>query len=325
MNRIDRLTAILIQLQTKKVVRAEEIASRFEISLRTVYRDVKALMEAGVPIGSEAGKGYFIVDGYHLPPVMFTQSEASALVLAGKLVEKMTDKSIRQEFESALFKIQSVLHDPEKDHLEILQSHIEVSHKPKNESEFPDHFLRDIQKAAVDKAVLEIEYLPSYGEESSTRQVEPIGLFYYGEAWHLIAWCRLRNGYRDFRADRILSLKTLNLTFDARNLFTLKEYMATVIQSNREMEEVTVDFKRTVARYVGSTRYTYGFVSEEEVNGKIRMTFLTCYLHGICRWLLSFGSDVEIQSPEKLKDTMGELVDELTAHYKRQARLQEAE
>src|ERR687897_2699091 len=100
MNRIDRLTAILIQLQTKRVVKAEEIADRFEISLRTVYRDVRALMEAGVPIGSEAGKGYFIVDGYHLPPVMFTTDEASALMLAGKLVEKMTDNSVRTEFVS---------------------------------------------------------------------------------------------------------------------------------------------------------------------------------------------------------------------------------
>ena len=92
MNRIDRLTAILIHLQSQKIVKAEEIADRFEISVRTVYRDVKALMEAGVPIGSEAGTGYFIVDGYHLPPVMFTQDEAGSMLLAGKLVEKMADK-----------------------------------------------------------------------------------------------------------------------------------------------------------------------------------------------------------------------------------------
>jgi len=109
MNRIDRLTAILIHLQSKKIVRAEEMADRFEISLRTVYRDVRALMEAGVPIGSEAGKGYFIVDGYHLPPVMFSQEEASAILLAGKLVEKMTDESIRKSFESAFNENQSVL------------------------------------------------------------------------------------------------------------------------------------------------------------------------------------------------------------------------
>src|SRR5574339_396245 len=120
MNRIDRLTAILIHLQTKRVVKAEEIAERFEMSLRTVYRDVKALMEAGVPIGSEAGTGYFIVDGYHLPPVMFTQEEASAMLLASKLVEKMTDQSVLRAFESALMKIKSVLNDREKDHLEEL-------------------------------------------------------------------------------------------------------------------------------------------------------------------------------------------------------------
>ena len=107
MNRIDRLTAILIQLQTKKVVKAQEIADRFSITLRTVYRDVKALMEAGVPIGSEAGTGYFIVDGFHLPPVMFSRDEASALIMAGKLIERMTDASVKKAFESALMKIKS--------------------------------------------------------------------------------------------------------------------------------------------------------------------------------------------------------------------------
>ena len=124
MNRIDRLTAILIQLQSKKIVLASEIADRFEISLRTVYRDVKALMEAGVPIGSEAGKGYFIVDGFHLPPVMFTQEEAGAMMMAGKLVEQMTDQSVRLSFDGALFKIKSVLNEAQKDHLQILQDHI---------------------------------------------------------------------------------------------------------------------------------------------------------------------------------------------------------
>lgn len=316
MNRIDRLTAILIQLQTKRVVRAEEIATRFEISLRTVYRDVKALMEAGVPIGSEAGKGYFIVDGYHLPPVMFTQSEASALVLAGKLVEKMTDKSIRQEFESALFKIQSVLHDPEKDHLESLQNHIEVWRRPQSESPQSDHHLKDIQKAVVDKEVLRIEYFSSHSEENTRRDVEPIGLYYYGEAWHLIAWCRLRNGYRDFRADRIKELKPAGIIFDARNLFTLQEYMATVVQSHHEMHQVVVMFKKSAARFIGSTRYNYGFVSEEEADGKVRMTFITGYLAGICRWLLMFGKEVEVESPAKAKAIIGELVEELAAHYK---------
>jgi predicted DNA-binding transcriptional regulator YafY len=315
MNRIDRLTAILIQLQTKKIVKAEEISDRFEISLRTVYRDVKALMEAGVPIGSEAGKGYFIVDGYHLPPVMFTQSEASALMLAGKLVEKMTDKSVQTEFVSALTKIRSVLHEEEKVHLENLQTYIEVQ-SPKSEKNFSDHFLTDLQKAVVARELLEIDYFSSYNEALTRREVEPIGLFYYSSAWHLIAWCRLRNGYRDFRADRIKNLRNNNVKFDGRNLLSLKEYLATVMESNREMVKVTVLFDKRAVRYIGNSKYNYGFVSEEEADGKIRMTFLTSYLNYVCRWFLTFGNQVQVESPDEAKEAVQQLVEELTEHYK---------
>jgi predicted DNA-binding transcriptional regulator YafY len=316
MNRIDRLSAILIQLQTKRVVRAEEIAERFEISLRTVYRDVRALMEAGVPIGSEAGKGYFIVDGYHLPPVMFTQSEASAMMVAAKLVEKMTDKSVRDEFASALNKIRAVLNEREKDHLESLQQHVEVWHQPKPEGPFPDRFLTDIQNAVVAKEVLSMDYFSGYNDQLTAREVEPIGLFYYGAAWHMIAWCRLRGGYRDFRADRIKELRSTGQKFDPRNLYTLKEYLATVVLSSKEMSKVVVLFEKSAARYIGNTKYGYGFVSEEEHDGRIKMTFLTCYLKGLTRWLLMYGDKVEIESPESVKEMMVQLVEELIDHYK---------
>ncbi len=318
MNRIDRLTAILIQLQTKRVVKAEEISERFEISLRTVYRDVKALMEAGVPIGSEAGKGYFIVDGFHLPPVMFTPDEASSLMLAAKLVEKMTDKSIQSSFNSALLKIKAVLNDSEKDRLESLQAHIEVMRLPRQENPFPDHFLTSIQQAVVQKDVVRIDYFSGYNEENTTREVEPIGLFYYGAAWHLIAWCRLRNGYRDFRADRIKTMTVTNQRFDARNLFSLKEYLATVMQSNREVERVVVVFDRSVVKFMGSMKYNYGFVSEEDAgDGKLRLTFLTSYLRSLCRWLLMYGNSIEIESPDKARELVGDLVEELVAHHQK--------
>src|ERR1700741_4212443 len=102
MNRIDRVTAILIQLQSKRVVKAQEIADRFAISLRTVYRDIKTLDEAGIPIIGEAGIGYSIMEGYRLPPVMFTREEATALLTAEKLVEKLTDTSTQQTYQGAM-------------------------------------------------------------------------------------------------------------------------------------------------------------------------------------------------------------------------------
>jgi len=315
MNRIDRLTAILIQMQTKRIVKAEEIADRFEISLRTVYRDVKALMEAGVPIGSEAGKGYFIVDGYHLPPVMFTQEEGSAMLFAGKLVEKMTDKSIRKEFDSALMKIKAVLNESEKDHLENLHAYVEVKNMPYDQPPFPNHFLTAIQKAAVDKEVLRIEYASNYAEEQTTRDIEPIGLFFYSNAWHVIAWCRLRSGYRDFRTDRIKTLKSIGIKFDSRNLLSLQEYLATVVQGNGEVQKVVVLFDKRDAKFIGNTKYMYGFASEEELATKVRMTFLTGYMKSICRWLLMYGKSVTIEHPEKTKEIISELLEELNLHY----------
>jgi len=97
-NRFDRISAILILLQTKKWITAGEIAQRYGVSVRTVYRDIRTLEEAGIPLGAEAGRGYFIVDGFHLPPVMFTPDEAGSLLMAGKLMEKMADQSIGRGF-----------------------------------------------------------------------------------------------------------------------------------------------------------------------------------------------------------------------------------
>ena len=316
MNRIDRLTAILIQLQTKKIVKAEEIADRFEISLRTVYRDVKALMEAGVPIGSEAGKGYFIVDGYHLPPVMFNQEEASAMLTAGKLVDKMTDDSIRKAYESALLKIKSVLNDSEKDHLENLQSSIEVLRLPDQSSSAPNKFMADVTKAVSHKQVLQIDYVSGKTQEETTREIEPIGILHYSGRWHLIAWCRLRNGYRDFRIDVIKSMRPTGATFDGRNLYTLQEYVKNLQRTHEEMTEVFVLFDKNISNYVKHSRYFYGFVSEEELDDHIRMRFLVASFRYFCKWLLMYGSEVEIESPEKAKETMEELVGELSNHYR---------
>lgn len=315
MNRIDRLTAILIQLQTKRIVKAEEIAHRFEISLRTVYRDIKALMEAGVPIGSEAGTGYFIVDGFHLPPVMFTQDEASAMMMAGKLVERMTDQSVRTAFENALMKVKAVLNEAQKDHLESLQAHIEVLKPHMQLPAQAGNHLSELQKAIADRRVVEFQYINNQSEHT-LREVEPIGLFYYSAAWHLIAWCRLRNGFRDFRSDRIANLKTTNTIFSPRSISTLQEYLNSLQQSNIEMKSATLNFNLEAAQYVHNSRHYFGFVSEQKIQDYIQMKFLTADLNTIARWILSYGNEVEIESPEELKEKVIQLVVELHEHYK---------
>jgi predicted DNA-binding transcriptional regulator YafY len=314
LNRIDRLTAILIHLQTKRVVKAEEIAERFVMSLRTVYRDVKALMEAGVPIGSEAGKGYFIVDGFHLPPVMFTQDEANSMILAGKLVEQIADKSVREAFSSALYKIKSVLSDDDKDGVENLDSNIQVYFRGRtNENQdhsFPDHFMTEIQRAVARKQVLKLDYVNQAGEVSQ-RLIEPAGIFFYSLAWHLIGWCRLRNGYRDFRSDRIKNLTNTGEEFSERSTVSLKEYFKAMYAANENLAPAVVIFEKKAlhGRALSST------TTQTDLGDRIRAEFVMDSIDFIARWLLMYGKGVEIESPDSLRERVAELAEELHSHY----------
>jgi len=316
MNRIDRLQAILIQLQSKKVVKAQEIASRFEISLRTVYRDIRALEESGVPIGAEAGIGYFLMEGYHLPPVMFTNAEAHALLLGGKLIEKMTDSSVDAAFQSALYKVKSVLKSHSKEDLEDLEPRIAVMKNPATPSMVAAPFLTDIQGAIVQRLALALEYLSSYAgsEQITKREVEPVGLLYYGSGWHLIAWCRLRNDYRDFRVDRIRSLNSIGKTFKTRPTDSIQHYLNRLARTEN-LQEVVVSFDKSVVRYIGSQKYNYGYLSEKDLGDRVTMHFLTAHVEGLAHWLLMYTNAVTVESPDLLHVHLQRLVAELQMHY----------
>src|SRR5204863_5534543 len=159
MNRVDRLMAIVVHLQSRRVVRAEDIAADFEISVRTVYRDIAALGEAGIPVMAEPGVGYGLVKGYHLPPVMFTAEEASALFIGGKLVEHLTDASLRKQMESALLKIRSVLPRDRQDYLDRLErSTVVVAPGPAAVPRLSSETLIPIQRALAERRVLALDY-----------------------------------------------------------------------------------------------------------------------------------------------------------------------
>lgn len=316
MNRIDRLTAILVQLQSKKVVTAQEIADRFDISLRTVYRDVRALEEGGVPIGAEAGTGYFLMDGYHLPPVMFTQEEANALVLGSKLIEGQSDQSIEHYFSEAMYKIKSVLKSQEKEELERLESQIKVTRLPRPESEdFPNNFLATIQQALIDNSVLGFRYYANYSGDYSTREVEPMGLIFYGSRWHLLAFCRLRKAPRDFRVDRIVKLEKLEEQFDAEARKPFDGFMDDLVRGT-ELIEVVIDIDSQVSRFIGEQKYSVGFVSQENLEDKVRMKFLCPGLEYFSRWLTSMGDAASVIEPPALQELMLTRIEELKDHYK---------
>jgi predicted DNA-binding transcriptional regulator YafY len=315
MNRIDRLVAILIHLQSKKVVTASEIAERFSMSVRTVYRDIRALEEAGVPLGAEAGKGYYILQGYHLPPVMFSRDEAAAMLTAGKMVEKLTDNSLVSHYQSAMFKIKSVLRPDEKEYLNNLDSHIVVFQpSPFLKNEFPNNYQVDIHQAIINKQVVEIEYFASSSNEYTRRVIEPIGLCYYSSRWHLIAYCRLRKEYRDFRVDKIKEIKKTDEKFKSDHL-SLHDYFLTS-RNTEEFLTVEVLFAKEIAADLYEQRYYFGFINEFDEGDYVRMVFLTNSFDWIGRWLMGFGNKVKIISPNALIDYIRRNVVELNNHYK---------
>lgn len=306
MNRIDRLTAILIQLQSKRVVKAQDIAERFNISLRTVYRDVRSLELAGIPVVGETGVGYSIMDGYRLPPVMFTMDEATAFLTAEKLIEKLADTTTEESYKSAMYKIKAVLRAAEKDHLENMDEHIQVVDSPHLPKGRPGpNSLPSILKGISEKNILTIEYFANHSQEKTKRNVEPVGVFYLGGHWHFIAFCHLRKDYRHFRVDRISSIVQTTLPIENSHP-SLKSFLKEVTKE-KELDKVVMLIEKNVMKYLGDQKFYNGFVSQREVKGKIEMTFLTSSLEGFARWFLMFGDMAEIVSPDKLRQRVKQL------------------
>ena len=222
MNRIDRLFGILTQLQSKKFVPAEKIAARFKISTRTVYRDIKALNEQGVPISFEQSKGYFIVSGFFIPPVAFNSDEANALLLMEPVVYAFTDKSVQTHYSNAVEKIKAVLRQSQKETLERLNENIKLQLPPCFNNDY--EYLSLLQNTISAKTIILFDYKNNKNEVSQ-RKVEPIGLIFYAFAWHLIGWCHLRQDYRDFKVSRILKITNTGSPFEKTDHIEVNDYM----------------------------------------------------------------------------------------------------
>lgn len=305
----------MLKLQSKRYVSLDDIADQFDISERTVFRDIKALGEAGVPLGFEKDRGYFIVEGYNIPPVMFTKEEAGALLLAGKLLDRQGDKSLVDQFEQALDKVRAVLKSSQKDYVQELEKYIEVvSPAIPVEKAFPDMFLTDIKTALINHQILSFEYYANYSDTYSSREVEPLGICHYANHWHLIAYCRMRNGVRDFRTDRITKLAVLDQHFDPSLRDDFKDHIF-VRQMQTDVSEVRVHFSKNTARVIGDQRYYYGFIDEKKVDDGVEMTFMVGECDYFARWLLMFTDSVRILNSEQLENQMQELIDQLASHY----------
>lgn len=218
--RLSRLTAIITQLQSKRIVTAKHLAERHNVSVRTIYRDIRTLEKSGIPIITEEGKGYSIMEGYHLPPVLFTENEANALITVEQLVNKNKDQSFSENISSAIEKIKAILRYSQKGNTELLADRIYFGGN--NDEEKTSNNLMQIQSAITHFRVLKIEYNSSKHNRTS-RNIEPFAIYSIHGNFLLIAFCRLRKDFRVFRIDFIESLISNNEMFTPHNM-TIQEY-----------------------------------------------------------------------------------------------------
>jgi predicted DNA-binding transcriptional regulator YafY len=306
--RLSRLVTLLTLLQTKRLLSATELAHRFSVSTRTIYRDIRTLEQAGVPIVTQEGKGYTLVEGYRLPPVMFTREEAMALLTAEKLATGLTDASTAQLTGAAMDKLRAALRRTDRDHLETIAPHIQVM-GPVQQHSHPNTY-QQLVTAITLQRVVQLGYCAADSTELTEREVEPIGL-YLSQQWHLVAYCRLRQAFRNFRLDRIKQLALSEAVFEARPE-TLQEYWRE--EANRRGKEKAVIHFQPAAilpesvQRLHDTKHQYGWAHEQLLaDGCVEMTFFIGSLPYLAAWLLPHAGAVTVIEPPALRDHLYEL------------------
>lgn len=308
--RFDRIVAIFLQLQSKSLVKAQDLADKFEVSLRTIYRDIRSLEKAGVPIYSEAGIGYSLMNSYKLPPTLFTKDEALSFVTAEKLMNTFLDKKLASDFSTALQKMKAVLRTPEKQLVDYADKNVILHRKGKDKyfnTEIPDA-LNILLKSISSHKQITIQYRKPNSHAVEKRQLEPVGLFLNTGYWYFMAYCHLRKDYRQFRLDRVQEIVLLEDDFELKHK-ELSHYL------KKEKAPVTtfpiqIQIDKTYASYLGWERDYFGFKQELD-NGDSLIMHFDCpekTRQGFVRWFIMFGDHATIIEPSSLNEDVKTLL-----------------
>lgn len=299
MNRIDRLSAILVMLQSSSAVQTKDIADRFNISLRTVYRDLKALDETGIPIAGGAKEGYSLVEGFKLPPLMFTQEEAFAFLAAERLVDRFTDTGFKAGYKSGVDKIRAVMRLSEKEKMESLDAKIESLDFHYYDSYSSRSTLQLLMNEIIKKRRIRITYFSYDKQETTVREIDPIGIFFSLANWYLIAYCHMKHDYRTFRVSRIqhvaLTEKYFEMDHPPFNSFLES------LSGRKNLHAVVIEVNKANFSLIDESKYYQGLVNEKEIGDKMELHFMVFSIERFARWYLSFIDIAKIVLSEELK------------------------
>lgn len=299
MNRIDRLSAILIMLQSSPSVRMKQITNRFDITPRTVYRDIKALEEAGVPIAGDSRTGFSLVEGFKLPPLMFTEKEAFAFLAAEKLVDRFSDAGLKEGYKSGIDKIKSVMRLAEikaMDNFTDNVSTLDLRFKnPADSQNILQHLMSEIFK----RKKVQISYFSYSRQEASIRKVDPIGIFFSMSHWYLIAFCNTKKDYRTFRVNRIQEIINTDKDFEQEH-----PPLSSLLKSLKDkdsLQEVIIEVSKNDLSFIDDSKYYQGLIAEKDKEDKVELHFMIFSIDRFARWYLSYIDIAKIISPNSLK------------------------
>jgi predicted DNA-binding transcriptional regulator YafY len=291
-NRVDRLFAILLLLQHKKQVSGRMIAQRFEIGIRTVYRDIAALIESGVPVVTIPGRGYELMSGYTLPPLAFRPEEAVGVFLGMQLLLAHTTGRTAQHTQQALERLTVAMPSETRAYAQVLTQGIQF-YAPQKPFDLEHPLLRELSLALQKNRVLRLQYQGAQQPDVETRDIEPLQLSYHQGAWFLAAFCRLRQAERFFRLERIKSVTALSETFVPR-VRTVRAVQLIIVQIRVENQNL----RRILERQ------HYRFSSLEEQKNHTVLTYLVEQLEEIIPWILAFGKTVIPLEPIALRNAI---------------------
>ncbi|WP_242242255.1 YafY family protein [Bacillus cereus group sp. BfR-BA-01309] len=305
MNRTDRLLAILIELQRRQTVTAQSLAEKFETSIRTIYRDMDALSESGVPLFATPGQGYSLMDGYFLPPIQLTSEEAVTLLLGGDYIEKTFTSSFSVHAKSAKEKLEVVLPTDQQKKARELRGTFRFlspifSHK-QSEQENLEKQLILLQESIQKEQAISFSYRKPRETTKIKRTVHPYGLVNISGIWYVVAHCLLREQIRNFRLDRMEELQREQEFFTKPEDFSLQEYQP---ESNRTVM-IHLLFPAHIAHKIIESRYFFIDSYEHRDNG-FHVFLKSRNIDEVFQWVLSWGSQVQVLEPnvlsEKIRD-----------------------
>jgi len=304
--RFNRIVAIYFQLQAKPVIRAQDLAEQFDVSQRTIYRDIKALELAGIPIYGEAGTGYGLVEGYRLPPAKFSKQEILTLAAAEKLMQKFVDPDLFRHFSSALNKIKAYLRYNDKLNVTFLEENMLMGTLAHRFNENVPSALSILFESIAQHQMVDMEYQNSLSATAMHREIEPVGVFHQGNYWYFMAYCHLRKDYRQFRIDRIHKIQLTSTAFTK-----VHKPLAYYLKKEEPIPAVTIRIALPLAyaRYMEWERSYYGFVSETITESEVIMTFACRNMEQeFARWYLMFADQARILEPNSLKERVRALL-----------------